>query len=383
MPGSPWMHFGRWALGTRTYKNLPVLKYIDEYRDKQLVENLVRAISDTLSREWTLMEICGGQTHSIMKYRLQDLLPKKISLIHGPGCPVCVTPVGLIDQAVELASRPGVILVSFGDMLRVPGSEHDLLSIKAKGGDVRMVYSPLDALALAESHPEKEVVFFGVGFETTAPAVALAIKQAHLRKLKNFSVLVSHVLVPPAIEALLQSEQSHIDGFLAAGHVCTVMGTREYESLARKYKIPIVVTGFEPVDILQGIRLCIEMLENGLPGVENAYARSVRPEGNVEARKLLEEVYRPVDRKWRGIGTLPSSGLGLTRTFEKYDAVRKFELQDRESRESENCQAGEVLTGQILPSDCKSFGTVCTPEKPLGAPMVSTEGACAAYYRYR
>ena len=359
------------------------MKYIDEYRDKKLVKNLVRAISDVLSREWTLMEICGGQTHSIMRYSLQDLLPAEIKLIHGPGCPVCVTPVELIDQAVELASRPDVILVSFGDMLRVPGTDHDLLSIKAKGGDVRMVYSPLDSLTLAETNPDKEVVFFGVGFETTAPAVALAIKEARRRKLSNFSVLVSHVLVPPAIEALLQSKENSIHGFLAAGHVCTIMGTREYESLASKYKIPIVVTGFEPVDILQGIRLCINMLEKGTPGVENAYARSVRPEGNVEARKLLEEIYRPVDRKWRGIGKIPSSGLGLTENYQNFDAISKFGLESRESREPEICLAGKVLTGLILPTECEAFGNLCTPEKPLGAPMVSTEGACAAYYRYR
>lgn len=345
--------------------------------------NLVKAITDSLSREWTLMEICGGQTHSIMKYNLLDLLPAEIKLIHGPGCPVCVTPVELIDQAVELAGKPEVILVSFGDMLRVPGTEEDLLSIKARGGDVRMVYSPLDSLALAESFPEKEVVFFGVGFETTAPAVALTIKEAHRRKLSNFSVLVSHVLVPPAIEALLQSPENHIHGFLAAGHVCTIMGTREYESLALRHKIPIVVTGFEPVDILQGIRLCINMLEKGIPGVENAYSRSVLPEGNVEARKLLEEIYRPVDRQWRGIGKIPSSGLGLNENYQSYDALAKFDLGSRESGESEICQAGKVLTGLMIPSECEAFGSLCTPEKPLGAPMVSTEGACAAYYRYR
>jgi hydrogenase expression/formation protein HypD len=359
-----------------------VLKHIDEYRDKKLVETLVRAIAATVSRKWTLMEICGGQTHSIMKYRLQDLIPEEISLIPGPGCPVCVTPVELIDQAVELAGRPEVILVSFGDMLRVPGSKHDLLSIKAKGGDVRMVYSPLDVLALAAANPDKEVVFFGVGFETTAPAVALTIKQARLMKLKNFSVLVSHVLVPPAIEALLEAEHSHIDGFLAAGHVCTVMGTHEYKAIAKKHHIPIVVTGFEPVDILIGIKLCIEMLEHKRSGVENAYARSVRPEGNPEARKILKEIYRPVDRKWRGIGTIPLSGLGLAEDYQSYDAALKFGLPQLESKESEICMAGKILTGQMKPSDCKAFGTLCTPEKPLGAPMVSTEGACSAYYRY-
>jgi len=359
------------------------LKYIDEYRDKKLVMNLVKAITESLSREWTLMEICGGQTHSIMKYKLQDLLPAEIKLIHGPGCPVCVTPVELIDQAVELAGKPDVILVSFGDMLRVPGTKEDLLSIKARGGDVRMVYSPLDSLTLAESFPEKEVVFFGVGFETTAPAVALAIKEAHRRKLSNFSVLVSHVLVPPAIDALLQSPENHIHGFLAAGHVCTIMGTAEYESLVRKYKIPMVVTGFEPVDILQGISLCIKMLEEGRAGLGNAYSRSVRAEGNVEARKLLEEIYRPVDRQWRGIGNIPSSGLGLSESYQDYDAAKRFDLGSQESTESEICQAGKVLTGLLLPTECEAFGSLCTPEKPLGAPMVSSEGACAAYYRYR
>jgi hydrogenase expression/formation protein HypD len=359
-----------------------VLKHIDEYRDKALVENLVRTIKATLTGKWTLMEICGGQTHSIMRYGLQDLLPDKISLIHGPGCPVCVTPVELIDMAVELGNRPDTILVSFGDMLRVPGSNEDLLSVKALGGDIRMVYSPLDALDIAERNPGKEVVFFGVGFETTAPAVALAIKQAKLRTLENFSVLVSHVLVPPAIEALLQDHQNRIDGFLAAGHVCTIMGTREYLPLASKYKIPIVVTGFEPVDILLGIHTCINMLEQKRSGVENAYVRSVKPEGNLAAQALLKEVFVRVDRKWRGIGTIPGSGLGLSETYMKYDAALKFKLQYVEKEDTELCMAGEILTGRKKPSDCPAFGVLCKPESPLGAPMVSTEGACSAYYRY-
>jgi hydrogenase expression/formation protein HypD len=359
-----------------------VLKHIDEYRDKALVKNLVRSIKATLTRKWTLMEICGGQTHSIMRYGLLDLLPDEINLLHGPGCPVCVTPVELIDMAVELGKRPDIILVSFGDMLRVPGSHEDLLSVKALGGEVRMVYSPLDTLDIAERNPGKEVVFFGVGFETTAPAVALAIKQARLRALDNFSILVSHVLVPPAIEALLQDQQNQIDGFLAAGHVCTIMGTREYLPLASKYKIPIVVTGFEPVDILLGIHTCINMLEQKRSGVENAYVRSVKPEGNLAAQALLKEVFVRVDRKWRGIGTIPGSGLGLSETYLKYDAALKFKLQSVETEDAELCMAGEILRGRKKPSDCPAFGVLCKPESPLGAPMVSSEGACSAYYRY-
>lgn len=359
------------------------MKYIDEYRDRTLVENLTRSIKATVSREWSIMEICGGQTHSIMKYSLQELLPDEIKLIHGPGCPVCVTPLELIDKAVELGSRSGIILVSFGDMLRVPGSRQDLLGVKARGGDIRMVYAPLDALEIAEKNPEKEIVFFGVGFETTAPAVALAIKQARARALDNFSALVSHVLVPPAIRALLADSQNQIDGFLAAGHVCTVMGTREYIPLASEYNIPIVVTGFEPVDILLGIQKCLEMLELNYSGVENAYSRSVRPEGNPPAKELLQEVFVRVHRKWRGIGTIPESGLGLSRAYEQFDAVKKFDLQLIEAEETTNCLAGEILTGRKTPSDCSSFGTLCKPEKPLGAPMVSSEGACSAYYRYK
>ncbi|MEA3461723.1 MAG: hydrogenase formation protein HypD [Bacteroidota bacterium] len=358
------------------------MKHIDEYRDKRLVAKLVRTIESTVTRRWTIMEICGGQTHSIMKYNLMELLPDEITLIHGPGCPVCVTPVELIDRALELGSRPDVILVSFGDMLRVPGTHDDLLQVKAKGGDIRMVYAPLDALDIAQKNPGKEVVFFGVGFETTAPAVALAIRQAKKRALNNFSVLVSHVLVPPAIRTLLEDSQNRIDGFLAAGHVCTIMGTREYIPLASQYKLPIVVTGFEPVDILLGIQVCIDMLEKKRTGVENAYLRSVKPEGNPAARELLQEVFVPVDRKWRGIGTIPGSGLGLTDSYLKFDASLKFDLQDVEAEEANACLAGEVLTGRKKPSDCPAFATRCRPEHPLGAPMVSTEGACSAYYRY-
>lgn len=359
-----------------------MLKHLDEYRDKKLVEKLVRSIESTLTRAWTIMEICGGQTHAIMRYNLLELLPEKISLIHGPGCPVCVTPIELIDQAVELGKQTDVILVSFGDMMRVPGSQEDLLSVKALGGEVKMVYAPLDALEIAEKNPEKEVVFFGVGFETTAPAVALAVKQAQTRGLENFSVLVSHVLVPPAIKALLDDNQNRIDGFLAAGHVCTVMGTAEYLSLAASYQIPIVVTGFEPVDILLGIQKCIAMLEQDRTGVENAYPRSVKPEGNPAARKLLNEVFTPVDRRWRGIGSIPRSGLKFSEVYQKYDASARFTLAHAEADEPEICLAGEILTGRKKPPDCPAFGSPCTPDHPLGAPMVSSEGACAAYYRY-
>jgi hydrogenase expression/formation protein HypD len=361
---------------------MAALKHLDEYRDKKLVANLVGAIEASATRAWSIMEICGGQTHSIMRYGLQELLPDHIRLIHGPGCPVCVTPVELIDMAVELGKRPEVILVSFGDMLRVPGSRDDLLSIKARGGDVRMVYAPLDALDIAESYPDKEVVFFGVGFETTAPAVALAIRQARKKSLENFSVLVSHVLVPPAMQTLLDDDQNRIDGFLAAGHVCTVMGTREYLPLAERYKIPIVVTGFEPVDILLGIHTCIRMLEANQSGVENAYPRSVRPEGNRAAQELLREVFIPVDRKWRGIGVIPLSGLGLAGAYRSFDAMEKFRLRMDEQEQTGPCIAGEVLTGRRLPSECTAFGKACTPENPLGAPMVSSEGACSAYFRY-
>lgn len=358
------------------------MKHIDEYRDRKLVDKLIRTIKASVTREWSIMEICGGQTHSIMRYGLQDLLPGEINLIHGPGCPVCVTPVELIDKAVELGSCPDVILVSFGDMLRVPGSRDDLLSVKARGGEIRMVYAPLDALDIAENAPDKEVVFFGVGFETTAPAVALAIRQARKRELDNFSVLVSHVLVPPAISALLEDEQNRIDGFLAAGHVCTIMGTEEYIPLSSQYRIPIVITGFEPVDILLGIHKCVEMLEQGRPGVENAYSRSVKPEGNRAARELLQEIFVPADRKWRGIGTIPGSGLRLADAYRKFDALDRFNLHVEETEEAKTCIAGEILTGRKKPSDCSAFGTLCKPENPLGAPMVSTEGACSAYYRY-
>lgn len=329
------------------------------------------------------MEVCGGQTHAIIKFGIDELLPKEITLVHGPGCPVCVTPVELIDKAIEIASRPEVIFCSFGDMLRVPGSEKDLLSVKAQGGDVRIVYSPLDALRLAIENPQKEVVFFAVGFETTAPANAMAVYQAYHQRVENFSLLVSHVLVPPAMEAILSSPNNRVQGFLAAGHVCTVMGYTEYEPIAKKYKVPIVVTGFEPLDILQGVYMCIKQLEEGRYDVENQYTRSVRRDGNQPAQQLIREVFRVVPRKWRGVGEILQSGLSLTEKYKELDAERRFGLVDRSVEESPECIAGLVLQGVKKPHECPAFGTRCTPERPLGAPMVSSEGACAAYYRYR
>lgn len=359
------------------------MKHIDEYRDRKLVENLAQKISLEVTRKWSIMEVCGGQTHSIMKYNLLQLLPPEITLIHGPGCPVCVTPVEMIDHALALSRKEGLILTSFGDMLRVPGSKGDLLSEKAAGGDIRMVYSPLDALDLAESHPEREVVFFAVGFETTAPAVALAIQQAQIRKLKNFSVLISHVLVPPAIEALLSTDDHRIDAFLAAGHVCAIMGYDEYEPIAEKHDIPIVITGFEPVDILLGISHAVEMLEGGQHGVYNAYSRIVKTHGNQKAKNLLKEVFIAGERKWRGIGPIPYSGLLLTDRYSDFDAVKRFQLEAVKAVEPGSCMAGLILTGKKRPVECFNFGTLCTPERPMGAPMVSSEGACAAYYRYQ
>lgn len=359
------------------------MKHIDEYRDKNLVRNLIRKIEREITQAWTIMEICGGQTHAIMKYGLLELLPGRITMIHGPGCPVCVTPIEHIDKAVALAGHKNIILASFGDMLRVPGSKTDLLSAKARGGDIRMVYTPLDAVQMAVDHPQKKVVFFAVGFETTAPAVALAVKQAHMRKVDNFSILVAHVLVPPAMEVLLSSPSNNIDGFLAAGHVCTVMGYEEYLPIAYRYKIPIVVTGFEPVDILLGIQKTVHMLENGIHGVENAYPRSVKKEGNLPAQELLKEIFEVGDRTWRGIGPIPGSGYHLREKYKQFDAEQLFDLKENKADEPEICIAGEILMGNKKPVDCQAFGTLCKPEKPLGAPMVSSEGACAAYYKYR
>jgi hydrogenase expression/formation protein HypD len=359
------------------------MKYIDEYRDAAAAAKLKDAIHALTTRDWTLMEVCGGQTHAIVKFGLDELLPERITLVHGPGCPVCVTPLELIDKAIQIASRPNVIFCSFGDMLRVPGSEKDLLMVKAAGGDVRIVYSPLDAVRIALDNPEKQIVFFAVGFETTAPANAMAVHQAKQRGVKNFSILVSHVLVPPAIEAVLSSPECRVQAFLAAGHVCTVMGYTEYEPLAKKYKVPIVVTGFEPVDILQGVYMCVKQLEEGRFEVENQYARSVRREGNLPAQSTVREVFRIVPRKWRGVGEIPASGLGLTADYAEFDAEQRFEVAHYTAEEPAECISGLVLQGIKKPHECPAFGTRCTPEHPFGATMVSNEGACAAYYRYR
>ncbi|MGO8765525.1 MAG: hydrogenase formation protein HypD [Limisphaerales bacterium] len=359
------------------------MKFLDEYRDAGLARQLAREIHRLTSRPWTLMEICGGQTHAIVKFGIDELLPEKITLIHGPGCPVCVTPVEIIEKALEIAARREVIFTSFGDMLRVPGSKCDLLSVKAGGGDVRIVYSPLDAVKLAEQNPNREVVFFGVGFETTAPATAMTVYQAAQKGLKNFSMLVSHVLVPPAMEALLSSPDCRVQGFLAAGHVCAVMGFEEYFPVAQKFRVPIVVTGFEPLDILQGILMTVQQLETGRAEVENQYTRSVCREGNQPAQDLMKRIFQVVPRKWRGVGEIPQSGLGLRPEYQAFDAERKFGVADRHVAESPDCRSGLVLQGQIKPHQCPAFGTLCTPEHPLGATMVSSEGACAAYYRYR
>jgi hydrogenase expression/formation protein HypD len=359
------------------------MKYIDEYRNPALAMQYADRIAGITTKPWTLMEVCGGQTHSIVKFGIDALLPKAITLVHGPGCPVCVTPLEQIDKAILIASRPEVIFCSFGDMLRVPGSSRDLLSTKAAGGDVRIVYSPLDALKLAIHNPDRQVVFFAVGFETTAPANAMAVYQAKLAGVENFSVLVSHVLVPPAMRAILASPRSRVQGFLAAGHVCTIMGYTEYEPIAREYHVPIVVTGFEPLDILRGVYMCVKQLEEGRAEVENAYSRVVCEEGNIPAQELIKEVFHVVRRKWRGIGEIPESGLGLTEEYKAYDAELKFGLTEYVAEEPSECISGLVLQGDKKPHECPAFGTLCTPEHPLGAPMVSSEGACAAYYRYR
>lgn len=376
------------------------MKFVDEYRDAAAAQKYATAIASLITQPWTIMEICGGQTHSIVKYGVDELLPKEVTLIHGPGCPVCVTPIELIDQAIALALRPDIILCSFGDMLRVPGSgtaepgnqaessiqnPKDLLSVKAMGGDIRMVYSPLDALKIAQQNPTKQIVFFAVGFETTAPTTAMAVYQAHQLGIKNFSLLVSHVLVPPAMEAILSSPNCQVQGFLAAGHVCTVMGYTEYEPIAEKYHIPIIVTGFEPVDILQGIYMCIKQLEEGRTEVENQYVRSVTRNGNTTAQQLMSEVFEAVPRRWRGIGEIPQSGLGLREKYAEFDAQRRFNLGSIQElpQQDSDCISGLILQGINKPHECPAFGTRCTPEHPLGAPMVSSEGACAAYYRYR
>jgi hydrogenase expression/formation protein HypD len=358
------------------------VKHVDEYRDPVAAAGLARELARIATRPWTIMEVCGGQTHAIVRFGVDELLPPEVVLVHGPGCPVCVTPVELIDKAIEIAASPKAILCSFGDMLRVPGTSRDLLSVKATGGDVRIVYSPLDSLAVAAENPGREVVFFAVGFETTAPANAMAAYQARARGLGNFSLLVSHVLVPPAIEAVLSSSGNRVQGFLAAGHVCAIMGTTEYEPIARRYRVPVVVTGFEPLDILQGVALCVKQLEEGRAEVENQYARVVTREGNVEAQRLIREVFEVVPRRWRGIGEIPSSGLGLRPQYAGQDAELRFG-KAIPVEEATECQSGLILQGSLKPHECPAFGRECTPEHPLGATMVSSEGACAAYYRYR
>jgi hydrogenase expression/formation protein HypD len=358
------------------------VKYVDEYRDEAEATRYLDAIAATVTRPWTIMEICGGQTHTFIKFGIDELLPDEIQLVHGPGCPVCVTPLEMVERAIAIARRPEVIFTSFGDMLRVPGADADLLTVKAQGGDVRMVYSPLDAVRLAQANPEREVVFFAVGFETTAPANAMAVRQAELLRLDNFSIISSHVLVPPAMEAILGAGDNRVQGFLAAGHVCAVMGYWEYGPIADRYETPVVVTGFEPLDLLQGTYMAVRALEEGRFGVENQYSRAVTYEGNQPAQKLLQDVFEIVDRPWRGIGVIPKSGFDLRREYEAFDATRKFAVEAIAPPENEVCIAGEIMRGLKKPGDCPAFGTECTPEHPLGAPMVSTEGACAAYFQY-
>lgn len=359
------------------------MKYLDEYRDGEITRQLLDQIARTVTRPWTMMEVCGGQTHNILRSGLDTLLPPEVTLIHGPGCPVCVTPLELVDKAVTIAAYPNVIFTSYGDMLRVPGSEKDLFSVKAAGGDVRIVYSPLDAVKLAQENPDKEVVFFAVGFETTAPANAMSVFQAKRLGLKNYSVLVSHVTVPPILAALLEAEDVTVDAFLAPGHVNAVMGYWEYEDLVEKYPVPIVVTGFEPVDLARGILMTVQQLEEGRTVVENAYERAVNRDGNVPSQKLITEVFEMTDRKWRGIGTVPMSGYRLREPYVDFDAETRFpDVATISTEESPLCISGEILKGIKKPINCPAFGKECTPQTPLGATMVSSEGACAAYYRY-
>lgn len=358
------------------------MRFVDEYRNEADAQKFLHAIQRAVTRPWTIMEICGGQTHTLIKSGIDRLLPEAITLVHGPGCPVCVTPLEMIDRAIAIARRPEVIFTSFGDMLRVPGSTDDLLSVKARGGDVRIVYSPLDAVKVAQKQPDRQVVFFAVGFETTAPANAMAVWQAAQLGLTNFSILCSHVLVPPAMEAILGSPTNLVEGFLAAGHVCAVMGYWEYEPLAEKYRVPIVVTGFEPLDLLHGIAMTVMALEAGRFGVENQYVRAVRREGNEPAQALVKRVFQVTDRGWRGIGVIPQSGYRLRPEFSRFDAEQRFEVGSITAQESPLCIAGQILQGLRKPHQCSVFGTRCTPEHPLGAPMVSAEGACAAYYQY-
>jgi hydrogenase expression/formation protein HypD len=359
------------------------MKYLDEYRDERIVRGLAAKIAECATRPWVLMEICGGQTHTLMRFGIDELLSKNVEMVHGPGCPVCVTPLETIDKAIEIASQPGVTLISYGDMLRVPGSKTDLFHVKAQGGDVRVVYAPTEALRFARANPRRRVVFFAVGFETTAPANAMAVWQAKRQGLTNFSMLASHVLVPPAIRALLGSPRNRVQGFIGPGHVCTVMGYREYEDLIREFHVPIVVGGFEPVDLLEAILMLVTQLEEGRAEVENQYVRSVTHRGNLHAQKILAEVFEVCDRKWRGIGGIPESGLSIREAYADFDADRIFGTGGLTADEPAECISAEVLQGLKKPTDCSAFGIRCTPENPLGAPMVSSEGACAAYYQYR
>ena len=358
------------------------MKHLAEYRDAEKAKRLAAEIHRVATRPWAIMEVCGGQTHSIIRNGVDQLLPPEVELIHGPGCPVCVTPLETIDRALTIAAKPGVIFCSFGDMLRVPGSRDNLFAVKAAGGDVRVVYSPLDAVKLAHAHPDREVVFLAIGFETTAPANAMAVKLASQQGLKNFSVLVSHVLVPPAIEAIMRSPGNRVNAFLAAGHVCSVMGTWQYPPLAERFRVPIVVTGFEPLDLLEGIRRTVLQLEQGRHELENAYARVVTERGNEPAQAVLAEVFEPVDRAWRGIGVIPASGWRLADAYRDFDAEIRFAVTDVMAEESPLCKSGEVLRGTLKPNQCPAFGKECTPRTPLGATMVSSEGACAAYYHF-
>ncbi len=359
------------------------MKYLDEYRDVKIAHVLAAEIRRRSTRPWVLMEICGGQTHTLMRYGIDDLLGDSVQLVHGPGCPVCVTPLEMIDRAIALARRPDVSLVSYGDMLRVPGSDTDLFHVKAEGGDVRVVYSPTDAVQLARTHPGRHVVFFAIGFETTAPAHAMAVLQSERLALTNFSLLVSHVLVPPAIRTLLGSPKNRVQGFIAPGHVCTVVGVRDYAELVREFHVPIVVGGFEPIDLLEAIHMLVTQLEEGRAEVENQYSRSVQYEGNQPAQKAVALVFEVSDRKWRGIGSIPDSGLQLRERFAAFDAEKRFDIADVCAEEPGECISADVLLGLKKPTDCPAFGMNCTPEKPLGAPMVSSEGACAAYFQYR
>jgi hydrogenase expression/formation protein HypD len=358
------------------------MKYVTEYRDATLVKGVIEEIHRTITRRWTIMEICGGQTHAIVRHGIDQLLPSEIELVHGPGCPVCVTPLELIDKALEIASQPNVIFCSYGDMLRVPGSGRDLFSVKAAGGDVRVVYSPLDAVKLAKQNPDKQVVFFAIGFETTAPPNVMSVLQAKNLGLTNYSILVSHVCVPPAVEAILSSPANRVQGFLLAGHVCAVMGYHEYPPLAEKFKTPMVVTGFEPLDIVQGILKTVQLLEAGKVEVANAYSRAVTFEGNIPAQKTIVQVFEVIDRKWRGIGVIPSSGWQLRAEYDAFNAEKRFDVRAIQTEESPICIAGQILQGLKKPQDCSAFGNMCKPEHPLGATMVSSEGACAAYYKY-